>query len=457
MRKLVALTLLAVLCAPLAARGGAEKPSVAVINILAQKGVSPQLADPFAEFVAKAINSLGKYRVLAKSELPKTPVYAEIAAKLSCDDLACQADIGRKLGVDLVVVGKLTRTTKGFLLDLQLIDTHMWRIAAGISETVLGGDEVEGVVQQLFKLAFGVLKQSGSTAPTLGTGGLVDVVFESNAPGAELILDGKPMGPLPVNKRMPPGQCQVVIEADGYNKLAKAVDVLRGYSRQTVHLELERDPVRDRITENQWFGVAASGGSYGGGLEISLFLKRWQYFYWDVLRLGGEARGAEYHNVRLGTAFGFPWHLDRAGLHEIRIGFGVYGCAFSQRDGLEKQNGVYYTETLDPATQTWTRPPQTPQTTSRDITPVDVFYGLALAPELSYAWLIAPTRGIALQAGFRAYVPIKRAGMDLKYTVEATDVTLPGMQVNQRLFTEYAELDAAHPAPAYVAFVGIRL
>jgi len=455
MNRIATLALVVGLTAPVAAMSRAQKPSVAVINIAAHKGVSPQLADPFADFVATAIRNLGKYDVLAKSELPKSRVYAEIAGKLTCEDLACLADIGRRLDVDLVVAGKLSRTNKGFLLDLQLIDTHMWRIAAGISETVLGGDQVEGVVQQLFKLAFGVLKPSGSTAPALGTGGIVDVVFESNAPGAEMILDGKPMGPTPVNKRLPPGEHQVVVSADGFIKVAKAVDILRGYARQTIHLELERDPVRDRITENMWFAVAAGGGNYGGGLEMSIFLMRWQYFYWDIVRLGGEARGKEYHNIRLGTSFGFPWHIDREGLHEIRIGFGVYGCAFSQRERPTKQIGQLWRETWDPVSETWN--PGETQSASRDITPADGFYGFALAPELGYAWLVAPQRGLSLQAGFRAYIPIEKAGMGFTSAVENQRIVTPGTQADERYVEDYDDLPTTHPSVAYVVFVGIKI
>lgn len=77
----------------------------------------------------------------------------------------------------------------------------------------------------------------------------------------------------------------------------------------------------------EWFGIRllAGVGTISletevvfpmGALELSLFTLRWQYFYWEMLRI----TGGYPQIVGGGTHFGVPIQLDGMGNHELRVG-----------------------------------------------------------------------------------------------------------------------------------------
>ncbi|HPV03129.1 MAG TPA: hypothetical protein PLC24_01025 [Myxococcota bacterium] len=91
-------------------------------------------------------------------------------------------------------------------------------------------------------------------------------------------------------------------------------------------------------TKTEWFSLRFNGGSYGGGVDASLFTVRWKYFLWEILRGGGNVFGPGFGSgsdsmgwaAYAGTAFGYPLHIGKDNKHEFRFMTGLFGGVINQ-------------------------------------------------------------------------------------------------------------------------------
>lgn len=133
-------------------------------------------------------------------------------------------------------------------------------------------------------------------------------------------------------------------------------------------------------TKVEWLAARSGGGNAGFYLSLRAFTLRWTHFYWSIARgtlLGIYSELAEKYVLLLGgTTVGIPWHVDSAGLHELRFGL-----------GLEVGSGK---------SEVWEGS-------------VSILYPIVLAPEIYYVWHFLER--FAFVAGIDChYAPIEKMG-----------------------------------------------
>lgn len=154
---------------------------------------------------------------------------------------------------------------------------------------------------------------------------------------------------------------------------------------QTSQVEMMRN-------RNGFMAARLGGGNRGVGLGAQLIVLRWQHFAWAVLQW--EILLSKNIGTTLGTALGYPIHLDDSGHQELRIG--LVPSIDIRCDNCDETKGGNETIFFSPT------------------------------PEIAY--YLHKKSGLILQAGLHLHLPI---------------------------VTIYSENSGSAPVPSLVAFVGI--
>jgi hypothetical protein len=183
----------------------------------------------------------------------------------------CLAQIGKQLGVDLVVTGTVGSLGDNYVLNIKAVDVATAKSQHIQSDPLRGSpdDLIEGVRVAAYKLL----------APEQLHGA---IEIESDLVGASVALDGKVIGktPLPnqgVIGKLPLGKHHLRVDAARYEAIDQDVDVhFQKVSPVLVHLlpsevtgtgrtvVMERNPVYSRT----WFIVTAAAVAVVAGLFI---------------------------------------------------------------------------------------------------------------------------------------------------------------------------------------------
>ena len=174
--------------------------------------------------------------------------------------LDCMAAIGRELGADRLLYGKLQKAEGGYRASLTLIDTR----SPGVEQTT--SDEIP----------FTEASRSGMRAWARSlyaelTGVAVDgvLVVETNAQTGTVFVDGRPRASLSDGfariEGLPEGSLTVSIEADGYAPYAERVTIMAGDDeRMSISLDrLEGAPEGSRRGARIGFGAALAATGVG--------------------------------------------------------------------------------------------------------------------------------------------------------------------------------------------------
>jgi hypothetical protein len=185
----------------------------------------------------------------------------------------CLAEIGKKLGVDIVVTGTVGAMGDNYVLNIKAVETATAKQVQRIQSDPLRGspDElIEGVRVAAYKLL----------APAQIHGALQ---IQTDLVGASVALDGLVIGKTPLPKlgvvgKLTLGKHKLHVEANGYSPIDEEVDVhFQKVSQVLVRLlpstevigtgkitRIERKPIYTRT----WFIVAAGVVAVGLGALI---------------------------------------------------------------------------------------------------------------------------------------------------------------------------------------------
>ncbi|HOX46715.1 MAG TPA: CsgG/HfaB family protein [Myxococcota bacterium] len=143
---------------------GQEKPGVAVMEFASNGGVTQQQMDSLADLLANHIRSLGRFRVMGKSDVRAVLSFQEQKARIGCDDDSCLAELGGALGVRWIVAGNISQFGNAYLLNLKLLDVKTVQVVQGLSKKITGGEEA--LIDTLEKSSqdlFAGLTETGTT------------------------------------------------------------------------------------------------------------------------------------------------------------------------------------------------------------------------------------------------------------------------------------------------------
>jgi TolB-like protein len=117
-----------------------KRPTIAVMEFRAKGGMNQDKADALGEMLATAIQDLGTYQVIAKSDIEAMLGLEKMKDAVGCDDASCLAQIGGALGAKYLVTGSLTPMGSQYLILVRLIEPTTAKVER-ISPRVDGSDE----------------------------------------------------------------------------------------------------------------------------------------------------------------------------------------------------------------------------------------------------------------------------------------------------------------------------
>jgi TolB-like protein len=252
------------------------KPKVAVLGLeVKSTGVIDQTSTSVAHELtegmrARARKPNGPYSVAANSD---KELIDEKLLK-NCDDEAvgCMAEIGKELGADFVIYGKVEKEPDQYTITINLLNVKKRQrdntVAIPVPHTI-APDKLRTMAKKAYNDLVGVVED---------TGGSGTLVVRSNAERGKVMLDDEYQGKLAGGTLEIPGvgegRWRLGIEAAGYKRKEITV-VIRRDETTTETLQLvESDAGGETVNLKPIFGVTA-----GTAIALGLFsLTAWLYF-----------------------------------------------------------------------------------------------------------------------------------------------------------------------------------
>ncbi len=184
-----ALLILALVAAP------AEKRKIAVID-LADRGAGPQVAQNLTDVLAVALNQLGVFDVLSRSEIQQMVAFEQQKQLLGCEsDTSCLVELGGALGVALLVTGSAGKVGASYILNLALTDTSRAQVLAREQREIRDANqltkETQGAARFLVRSL--LAREQGF------------LVVKTSEAGADVEIDGHIVGTTPLPRQTLPG------------------------------------------------------------------------------------------------------------------------------------------------------------------------------------------------------------------------------------------------------------
>jgi hypothetical protein len=122
----------------------AAQPRLAVLDVRAGVGISPELARGLGEALTHEVRRRNpETDVLGATEIRSMLEVQREKSKLGCQNVSCLAEIGGALGADRIVTAGLNKFGETYLLTVQLVDVRKARVVRDSAEKLSGNDQGE--------------------------------------------------------------------------------------------------------------------------------------------------------------------------------------------------------------------------------------------------------------------------------------------------------------------------
>lgn len=186
--------------------------------------------------------------------------YSETEALAGCvkPDPECLSQLATMMPAvpDRMVWARLERKEGAWFLQVRMLDFEARRFVVDREWTMPGGAER---VEQLVTLAGGAVRGSAPEAkPT------ARLIVDSDPPGADITLDGRPLGTTPVTQTVTRGRHLVELSLPGRRTVRKEIEVGVGEVRELIRLPIVPKavpptavPVEPTVDWPFWVGVGS--------------------------------------------------------------------------------------------------------------------------------------------------------------------------------------------------------
>ncbi len=141
------------------------KPGVAVLNLQGPESLSG-LLPVLTEILTAELDALGRFRVVAGSDVRTMLGFEKDKDLVGCDDASCLAEIGGALGVDRIVAGQIGKVGATYVVNIKLINIRKAETEMRIYETVRGEEDA---LIAMIKRSVGKLFATATTQPDTKT------------------------------------------------------------------------------------------------------------------------------------------------------------------------------------------------------------------------------------------------------------------------------------------------
>jgi TolB-like protein len=128
------------------AAAATQKIKIAVMDVAAQQGVSPQAAGSLTDLATAEIAKLGRYEVISRDDIRVMLEHFANQQLAQCDDTRCLAVIGGALGVDYIFAGNVGMVGNLYIINLKVIDINQATVRSRVTAEYRGPEA--GLVAQ---------------------------------------------------------------------------------------------------------------------------------------------------------------------------------------------------------------------------------------------------------------------------------------------------------------------
>ncbi len=246
------------------------KPKIAILGleVIDNGGVdqkTTKAAQDFAqELRSEAVQSAGKYSLAPNSA--QDLLELKLLSGCSDEGRTCMAAIGKDLGADRLLYGKLERRKKGYQISLKLLNTTTRQMEKTTTELIpsadLNGPKISQWAKVLYSRLIGI--------PQSGT-----LVIKANIDRATVYVDGNVMTTLRDGSAkllgIKDGMHSITIEAEGYESFEADVAVDAGETER-LSINMERIIVYKKPETFQEKDTASGSGwkiAFVGGVLVT--------------------------------------------------------------------------------------------------------------------------------------------------------------------------------------------
>ncbi|MBA3460313.1 MAG: PEGA domain-containing protein [Deltaproteobacteria bacterium] len=251
----------------LGAGTAAAKPKVAVLGVEVT-GTIDQASTTVAHDLTEGMRSRvrqgnGPYQLAANSD--RELIDEKVLKNCDSEGPLCMSDIGKDIGTDFLIYGKLAKTSDGYKLTINVLDVRRKSKEKSMDVAVPAGSNGDAV-RTIARKAYSDLVGGGGSAAS-GT-----LVITSNVSSGTVyvdddqnmsLVDGKATITLPENRY------RIAIESPGHKRKEKSVKVAAG----------------EQLSES--FDLVALGGGGGGGGKLNVWKPIFGVSLAATLILGG--------------------------------------------------------------------------------------------------------------------------------------------------------------------------
>jgi hypothetical protein len=295
MIRALSVTCVSLLCVGLAGSTAlAAKPSIAVLGLeVVDPGGTPTPRD--TEVAKQLTNGLrqraragtGMYQYAPGSE--KELIDEKLLNNCSSEAVSCMVAIGRQVGADRLVYGKIERLSRGYQVTIQLLDVTNGKRERPVVDMIALSEASGSNLQVEAKRIYA--KLTGET----GVGSLV--VKVSGADRGVIDIDGSPQGTITSGtgevSGLSEGRHRLTVEIGGFHRWEKTIQITAGQTTNVPVDDLERsEVVPDGGSGDGLTGTGSDGGigihkPAGGGSHATT----WKAVGWGALAVSAVAGG----------------------------------------------------------------------------------------------------------------------------------------------------------------------
>lgn len=254
----------------LCAGTAAAKPKVAVLGLEVTGTIDQQstgVAHDMTEGLRQKARSGGGNPYQLASSSDRELIDEKVLKNCDSEGPLCMSDIGKDIGAEFLIYGKLEKTSDGYRAKLHVLDVRRKTHEKEMTVTVPSGTNSDGV-RTIAKKAYSDLV--GGSGPAVGT-----LVITTNVDTGTLFIDDEQNVTITGGKAtitLPEGRYRVAVESPGRRRKEKTIAIASG---EQVAESYELGALGAGGKSNVWkpvFGISLAATVVLGGISLYSFI-----------------------------------------------------------------------------------------------------------------------------------------------------------------------------------------
>ncbi|HNI11479.1 MAG TPA: PEGA domain-containing protein, partial [bacterium] len=218
----------------------AKKTTVAVLDFQSSGGISTDEVKTLCNRFRGLLVKTSAFDVLEREKMGEILKAQDFNMSDACNTQACAVEVGKLLGVEAMIAGDIGKIGETFTIDLRMIDVGTSKILSTQTRDFQG--RIDGLLATMTSIAASFAKVDKDAVVEVG-----DIYIASNPPGAEILINGKPISDVTpkLMENMTAGSYHIELRL-GDLRARKTVDI-KGATIANLELTLELPKGRVRL------------------------------------------------------------------------------------------------------------------------------------------------------------------------------------------------------------------